>query len=555
MIRSKLDRVVIRVILGVLIVALAIFGWISYGRYLRHSLIQAARAGDTARLQALLARGVDPNAEEDDPDPIDPQVKGRYTAVEWALKSPHPEAAAILLRKGAKADTNAIFLATKEHDPRPALALIDCGVDRRKVLESAASNGNAPVVRTLLERYPALKEAMESKAMLANAAGNGNVALIKVLLDSGAQVDARDDTGATPLMRAAMEGSKQAAAFLLSHGADVNATTPKGRSAGYFADLTQHAEVADLLAGARGHAGSATAQSSLKALHQRASTLYYQGNLEDAMATWRQIIARFPADVDARLYLGRALWHRGQFEAATAVVGQAVRLAPRSARVHVYRGSLLFRQHKLNAAIAEYHTALRLNPHEFMAHQSLADALDQQGKHAASIAENRVLVAQNPANATAHYALGSRLDRRGHAAEAILECRRAVEMNPQFGEAWVSLGWMLMMQGRIPEAVEACQRAIVLRPTDANAHANLGRALTAQGKLKEAVVECQHALQLDPSDAEAHYNLGLALEKQGQRAEATTELQTYVREAQQNPGERERIADARTHLRQWGANP
>ncbi len=52
--------------------------------------------------------------------------------------------------------------------------------------------------------------------------------IIKILLAHGADVNAKDNTGRTPLDIVAMNGTPQKAAFLIAHGADINAQTNLG---------------------------------------------------------------------------------------------------------------------------------------------------------------------------------------------------------------------------------------------------------------------------------------------------------------------------------------
>jgi ankyrin repeat protein len=54
---------------------------------------------------------------------------------------------------------------------------------------------------------------------------------VQVLLAKGADVNARDNTGGTPLILAAFEGRTNAVQILLAHGADVNAKDNKGETA------------------------------------------------------------------------------------------------------------------------------------------------------------------------------------------------------------------------------------------------------------------------------------------------------------------------------------
>jgi ankyrin repeat protein len=65
-------------------------------------------------------------------------------------------------------------------------------------------------------------EATDPAAALRDAANRGDTAAVRALLEQGAPVDARDDQGATALVRAAYGNYVDAAAVLVQAGADVD---------------------------------------------------------------------------------------------------------------------------------------------------------------------------------------------------------------------------------------------------------------------------------------------------------------------------------------------
>jgi len=82
----------------------------------------------------------------------------------------------------------------------------------------------------------------------------GNLAEVQRLVKEGTPVDVRDTLGSTPLLDAAWAGENEIAAFLIEHGADVNARhSEAGSTPLQYAVLTGRASMARLLlkAGAR----------------------------------------------------------------------------------------------------------------------------------------------------------------------------------------------------------------------------------------------------------------------------------------------------------------
>jgi len=84
------------------------------------------------------------------------------------------------------------------------------------------------------------------------AARNGNIKAVKQHLAAGTDVNAKNDFGSTPLIRAALGGHKEIIELLIAKGADVNAKSGDGSTPLGFAIMRNRTEIADLL---RKHGG------------------------------------------------------------------------------------------------------------------------------------------------------------------------------------------------------------------------------------------------------------------------------------------------------------
>ena len=78
---------------------------------------------------------------------------------------------------------------------------------------------------------PASPQAAEPAAALREAAERGDLTAVRTLLDQGTPVDARDDRGATALVRAAYGNHVDVAAVLVQAGADVDLQDDSRQSA------------------------------------------------------------------------------------------------------------------------------------------------------------------------------------------------------------------------------------------------------------------------------------------------------------------------------------
>src|SRR6202011_234160 len=91
------------------------------------------------------------------------------------------------------------------------------------VANECSAPGASQIVHTLLQRSPARVNAphgVKRCTALHMAARRGNVDVIGALLDGGADIEARDSAGDTPLRRAVNCNKVEAAKLLLARGAD-----------------------------------------------------------------------------------------------------------------------------------------------------------------------------------------------------------------------------------------------------------------------------------------------------------------------------------------------
>ena len=80
-----------------------------------------------------------------------------------------------------------------------------------------------------------------------HAAANKETA--ELLIANGADINAKDDTGGTPLFWAALEGNEEVAKLLIRQGADVNAAGRKGWTALHWAVAMAQKKSVELLIG------------------------------------------------------------------------------------------------------------------------------------------------------------------------------------------------------------------------------------------------------------------------------------------------------------------
>lgn len=300
-------------------------------------LIDAARAGDTARVRVLVRqKGTSVLATTPD----------GTTALHWAAANGDATAVDLLLTAGADAraanryGVRPLSLASQRGDARVIERLLKGGA---KVTDSlpggetplmtAARSGNVAAVRTLLAHGadPNAVEETRKQSALMWAAAQGNVEAAAVLVEAGANVKARSNevdfrnyepmrggsaigdvangvvVEFSPLLFAVRAGHLDVAALLLDKGADVNETLPDGTSALVVAAINARWEMGSYLL-SRG-ADPNAAKQGWTALHQVARTRSYNlGNVPHPQSSGsvssldfaRELLKR-GADVNAKM--------------------------------------------------------------------------------------------------------------------------------------------------------------------------------------------------------------------------------------------------------------
>lgn len=222
-----------------------------------HALLAAARDGDTERALALLAADADPLARPRDDDP------DRRSALVLATLLPDTRLLRALIARGASVQGDGqgmapLLIAVRDgHRNRSnaVMTLLANGADARitdsegnGALHFAARGNSAEVSAMLIDAGADINAANRSGyTPLALACQAGNHAMAEYLLDCKADTAV---SGAVPALVAAADGSEDEppmVALLFAHRAAVDATDVLGRSALIHAALSGHAGMIEAL--------------------------------------------------------------------------------------------------------------------------------------------------------------------------------------------------------------------------------------------------------------------------------------------------------------------
>ena len=254
---------------------------------------------------------------------------------------------------------------------------------------------------------------------------------------------------------------------------------------------------------------------------------HHAGQLEQAEALYRQVLAVQPDSPDALHALGIVTGQRGRLDEAIDLMRRAIASRPDFPDALINLGGIYKAVGRVEEAIGCYRHAMALRPAAEL-YRLLGDLLLQQRQPLEAAEAYRQAAALRPENAEIWYSLGAvngMLSRFDDAAEAL---RRSLALCPTHAAAWNNLGNALAEVKNFGEAVDAYQQAIVIEPGLAEAHNNLGVALQQLGRLDEAIESYHRSLRLRPANAGARYHLSNALKEQGNIDQAETEIRAAL---------------------------
>ncbi|NOT69627.1 MAG: tetratricopeptide repeat protein [Methylophilaceae bacterium] len=244
-------------------------------------------------------------------------------------------------------------------------------------------------------------------------------------------------------------------------------------------------------------------------LYQSAVRLHGNGQLAQAEAQYRQLLATQPAHVDALHMLGVLHYQTERYALAVDLIKQALKLSPQNANFLNNLGLALRASKQYAAAITSYQKALSITPRDTDLQTNLANLyLELDRFEEAATCYRRVLRAQSQnqkisqeirlALCHALQSLGNQYQASASFAQAEACYLEAVQLQPENASLLYNLGNAQRELGKPAEAANNYRKALKLIPNDADTHNNLGNVLRELGRLDEAILCYRNALRLNP---------------------------------------------------------
>lgn len=237
----------------------------------------------------------------------------------------------------------------------------------------------------------------------------------------------------------------------------------------------------------------------------------------------RMAAGQRPDAAELQNNLGCALLSRGDLDEALASFREALAAKPGLAEAHNNLGNALLARGDPAAAAAAFRLALAHRPDFADACGNLGNALVALGgREEAADCYRRALVL-NPSSAAVHCNFGSLLAQAGRLDEALTAFRQAIQLKPDLADAHNNVGSLLKERGQLDESLAAYRRAISLQPGFADAYNNLGNLLLERRQLVEALACFREAVKLQPGRPDFQSNVILALQYRADETAAKLE--------------------------------
>jgi len=202
---------------------------------------------------------------------------------------------------------------------------------------------------------------------------------------------------------------------------------------------------------------------------------FQHGYLEQAEASFRQVIIAKPDNPEAHYNLGTLFLRRTAFKDARQYLEQTVKLRPEYPEAWNNLGMIAAHENQPDEAVRNFQQALQQRPTYTIALLNLGNLYRRQGNFAE--AEQSLSRAHDlePDDPEVNYNLGMLYARQDQSQKALQYLERAVSLRPDYPDALNNLGVLLVHQQRYPEAEQQFKTCIQVAPQFDQAYLNLAR--------------------------------------------------------------------------------
>jgi tetratricopeptide (TPR) repeat protein len=210
-------------------------------------------------------------------------------------------------------------------------------------------------------------------------------------------------------------------------------------------------------------------------LFQEAKLAHEQGNYEDEVALWNDVIAMNISAIQvapAIMNRGTAYSAKGDLDRALQDYNLAIELDPGNAGAYVNRGLALGRRGEFESAIEDYAKAIALKPQQWEAYFNRAAELQEHGQF----------------------------------DDALVNLNEVARINPRFAGTYVNRGNVYVRQSKLDDAIRDYNTALQLEPNRTEVYTARANVFLRKKEYREAVSDLQTAVQMSRKKPERALN-------------------------------------------------
>lgn len=231
--------------------------------------------------------------------------------------------------------------------------------------------------------------------------------------------------------------------------------------------------------------------------------LFQHGYLDQAAASFEQVIATKPDDPEGYYNLGTLNLRRNNLEQARSYLEKALKLRPGYPEALSNLGMINAQEGHSEDAIENFQQALLIRPDYEIALLNLGNVYRHQGAfEKAEQSLTRALKIQ-PDDPEANYSLGMLYAQQNQLSIAAGYLQKAISLRPAYPEALNNLGIIFVRQQNSEKAEEQFKTAVRLVPNNDQAYLNLGRLYVMQNQKDKAKQILQDLLLVQPENSVA----------------------------------------------------
>jgi Flp pilus assembly protein TadD/peroxiredoxin len=231
---------------------------------------------------------------------------------------------------------------------------------------------------------------------------------------------------------------------------------------------------------------------------------------------------------------GVAMFQHGYLDEAAASFQQVIAAKPDDPEGYYNLGTLSLQRHDFPQARGYLEQTLKLRPNYPEAWNNLGMMAAQEGDAEEAIQNFRQSLLLRPGYATALLNLGNVYRRQGDFEKAQEYLTHALEIQPDDPEANYSLGMFYAQQSQLPRAADFLQKATKLRPGYSEALNNLGVLYVREQDYAKAEAQFRSCIQVSPSFDQSYINLARLYVIQNDKGKAKEVLQELLRTQPEN---------------------